>query len=487
MIYLDPPFNSNRMFEAPIGSPAEGSGFKDVWRLDDIDLAWHEELRATANDHLHDVILAAKKTAGPKMMSYLIYMTVRLLEMRRVLKTNGSIFLHCDDRAGAYLRVLMDGIFTTDWYKNEIIWRRTTGRSDGNKFGRVHDEILYYAGPGATWNPIYRPHDPEHIAKKYTKSDAKGRWGPDQIMGPSGGGSRGQSSQPWRGVDPAARGRCWSAPKTGRMAKFIRRFIPDYPEGYPTVHSRLDALDANGFIHWTRTGQPKLKFYLEASPGRRVVDVFDDINKVGRHSKERTAFRTQKPTALVARLVEAATDPGDLVLDPFAGCATTAIAAQKLGRRWAGVDMSPTAVNLVRHRLAEELGLDSSLAIARDDTPVRTDLGKIPPPRNNLEWLYGIQEGYCAGCGNHYEAKIIQVDHIVAKGAPERGGRGGTDHWSNLQLLCGHCNQRKSDHAMSDFVAKIVAEQGGYDPAIEVRRKLAAAKAKRAKSEGIRC
>ena len=172
MMYIDPPFNSKRMFHAPIGSDAEGASFKDIWGRRDIDVSWEGQLKKH-NPAILKVIEAAR-VLDDGLASYLLYMSPRLVEMERVLKPAGSFFLHCDDTAGPYLRMLCDAVFGKGRYRNTITWVRTAGRSDALKFGRVHDDILYYAGEGATWNTLWLPHDPEYVKRAYRHEDERG-------------------------------------------------------------------------------------------------------------------------------------------------------------------------------------------------------------------------------------------------------------------------------------------------------------------------
>ncbi|MDE0099726.1 MAG: site-specific DNA-methyltransferase, partial [Truepera sp.] len=183
LIYLDPPFNSNKTYSAPIGSEAAGAAFKDTWTLSDVGEAWHGEI-ADREPALYAIVQAAELAHGKSMKSYLIMMAVRLLELRRVLKSTGSIYLHCDPTASRYLGMLMDTVFGSGSFKNEVIWRRTKGRSDARRFGRVHDVILFYARPGATWNTQYLAHDPEYVRRAYRNSDERGRGGGDNRSPP---------------------------------------------------------------------------------------------------------------------------------------------------------------------------------------------------------------------------------------------------------------------------------------------------------------
>ncbi len=203
LIYLDPPFNSNRTYEAPIGSQAAGAAFKDAWTLDDVDVHEHGEL-ADRNPAAYSVIEAARLSHGKSMQSYLIMMAVRLLEMRRILKSTGSIYLHCDPTASHYLKLLMDGIFGKDAFVNEIVWKRTSAHNSAKGWGPVHDTILFYGGSANyQWNRAFQPYDSEYVDKFYRHHDEKGRY---RIGDLTASGQRyGESGRPWRGIDPGSR------------------------------------------------------------------------------------------------------------------------------------------------------------------------------------------------------------------------------------------------------------------------------------------
>ena len=183
LIYLDPPFNSNQDYAAPIGSEAAGAAFKDTWMLSDVNEAEHGEL-ADREPALYAVIHAAGLTHGKSMKSYLIMMGLRMLEMRRILKETGSIYLHCDPTASHYLKLLMDAVFGSDNFQNEVVWKRTSAHNDPSRFGRIHDTLFYYVkGEGATWNIEYEAHDPNYIAKHYRYRDARGRYRNGDLTG----------------------------------------------------------------------------------------------------------------------------------------------------------------------------------------------------------------------------------------------------------------------------------------------------------------
>ena len=455
LIYLDPPFNSNRTYEAPIGSKAAGAAFQDTWNLSDVDLAWHGQI-ADRNPALYEIIRSSRLAHGDGMMSYLIMMGVRLIELKRVLKPSGSIYLHCDDTASHYLKLVMDAVFGREWYKNEIVWKRTAGRSDAKKFGRVHDIILYYAGPGAVWNTQWQPHSPGYAAKYYRNKDSRGQWQGTSMIAP--GTSRGESGMAWNNYDPGLIGQHWRTPTKGGMSNWIRdNVISGWPHGYPSVHDRLNALDEAGLIYWPRKkgGQPRLKRYLASTKGTAVTDIFSDINKLEAKSKEKVGYPTQKPLALLDRIIKASTNEGDVVLDPFAGCATACVAAERLNRKWIGIDLSAKAGEMIQLRLEKDLGLASSLATVRTDIPVRTDLEDDPrTDRQVKEALYGAQEGNCNGCQHHFPFRNLTRDHIIPR------SKGGSDHPSNIQLLCAVCNSMKGTGTHAALLAKLSALPG---------------------------
>ena len=451
LIYLDPPFNSNRNYAAPIGSEAAGAAFKDTWTLSDVDEAWHGEI-ADREPAIYAIIDAARQSHGKAMKSYLIMMAVRLLELRRVLKPTGSIYLHCDPTASHYLKLLMDAVFGASKFRNEVIWKRTAGRSDGKQFGRVHDVLLFYAGRGTVWNRQYTEHSPAYVEKAYRNKDERGLWRSDQLT--ASGVRHGESGELWRGIDPGSVGRHWNTPTQGGMSDFIvnKGLIPGWPESYPTVQDRLDALDASGLIHWPERGRmPSLKRYLESTIGVAVEDVFTDIGKLEASATEKIGYPTQKPLALLERIIAASSNEGDVVVDPFCGCATACIAAEKLGRQWVGIDISSKAAELVQVRLRKEIGLFWQ-GIHRTDIPQRTDLGELPNYRTHKHSLYGKQEGQCVGCLTLFPFRNMTADHIIPQ------SKGGSDHLENLQLLCNACNSMKGAGSQEVFVARLRAE-----------------------------
>lgn len=453
LIYLDPPFNKNRAFEAPIGSPAEGSGFKDIWTMDDVKAVEHGML-AKENPAVYAVIEAARTAHSRGMQSYLLMMAIRLIELHRVLKPTGSIFLHCDDTAERYLWSLLDAIFGPSNYKNAITWRRTRGRSGARRFGRVHDTILFYTKSSvSTWNSDFVEKCPDHVRREYDHEDELGRWKESDLT--AAGESHGDAGLPWRGIMPD--GWHWRTPVRGPMSDFIveNNLIPDWPDAYETELDRLDALDEAGLIHWpVAGGLPRLKQYLEASYGYPINDLWDDIKRLEARSRERVGYPTQKPLALLARIIQASSNPGDLVLDPFCGGATTLVAAHNLERKWIGIDVNPKAAALVRQRLAQAVKPIDGEVCVRDDVPRRTDLplDLQIPRRDRKTLLFGLQQGSCWGCRDHRVFRHLTLDHIVARNI------GGQDIFDNLQLLCAACNSKKGTQQMAVFIQQLETE-----------------------------
>ena len=450
MVYADPPFNSGRQWAAPIGSEAAGAAFRDSWHLDEVDKAWAGEIRGL-NPALSAVIEAAGLAAGPSMQAYLTMLAVRAIEIRRILKPTGSFFLHCDTTAGAYVRLMLDAVFGYRQCRNELVWKRTSAHSKARRFGPVHDRIYFYSRSDAyTWNKVFQPYDEKYLESKYRHSDAAGRPGALGIASSmryrlsdltAPGIRHGESGEPWRGFDPSARGRHWAVP---------RRW-PGTEQRPAGTRAALDALDAVGRVHWPAKegGWPRFMQHLEDAPGRPAQDVIDDITPINSQAKERTGFPTQKPLALLRRLIESTTNPGDLVLDPFAGCATTCVAAEQLGREWIGIDLSPVAVRLVRERLERELGLFGLDVIAREDIPRRTGRRS----RDIKAILYGRQAGNCNLCRVHFELRNFTLDHVIPR------AHGGPDDDDNLQLLCGSCNSLKGTRTMTEAIARFEASR----------------------------
>jgi DNA modification methylase len=276
------------------------------------------------------------------MLAYLAMMAPRLVELHRVLKPTGSLYLHCDPTASHYLKLLMDAIFGPVSFLNEIIWKRTSAHSSAKRYGPVHDTILFYAKTQEyKWNAQFLPYDAGYVETFFDQNDPDGRrWKRTDLTG--AGVRHGETGLSWRGIDVTAKGRHWSVPP-----------------------SELDKLDREGRIHWPKKkdGMPRLKQYPEDLDGVTLQDVFTDIRPMHNLSPERLGYQTQKPEALLERLVSASSKEGDLLLDPFCGCGTTIAVAQKLKRRWIGIDITHLAINLIRRRLRDAFGGEALFSV----------------------------------------------------------------------------------------------------------------------------
>ena len=377
LIYLDPPFNKNRNFAAPIGSEAAGAAFRDTWTLDDVDEKWHAEVDEK-NHALYTIIDAAGQAWHKSMKAYLIYMAIRLIEMKRILKDTGSIYLHCDPTASHYLKMVMDCVFGKENFRNEVVWYYQTGGVSKRWFGHKHDIILLYSKTDKYFIDLSRV-------------------------------------------------------KEKRTAEVLRRI-------------------ASRSKNATRA----------QSTYRLPFDVWN-IQALNAMAKERLGYPTQKPLALLDRIIKASSNESDLILDPFCGCATACIAAEKNGRRWIGIDISGKAIELVKTRMEKELGLfydvdhrtdimEPASIEERTDEEIRTPYNS----RENKAKLFFEQDARCAICGHSPGVRMMEVDHIKPR------SKGGTDDISNLQLLCGPCNRRKSardDQAFRGYKAEEAMKQ----------------------------
>ncbi|MDR0520224.1 MAG: HNH endonuclease [Planctomycetaceae bacterium] len=350
LIYLDPPFNSKRIYSATVGRKAAGASFKDMWTWKDVDEQFLGTL-AVNYPALARYIADAGTIHSKAMMAYLTYMAQRMIEMSRILKDTGSLYLHCDPTASHYWKGLLDGIFGKNCFRNEIVWGYQWGGVGKRNFARKHDIIFWYS-----------------------KSDDK--------------------ENKWIFNDQAMR-------------------VP-----YTTKD-----------IRWHNHEEGKL-----------LRDIWE-IPTINTQSKERVGYPTQKPLALLRRIINASSNEGDIVLDPFCGCATMCVAAQQLDRKWIGIDIEKQAAGILVERLSDDAGLFKDF-IATDQIPKRSDIKEVQPTAAIKQRLYKEQQGKCNGCGVELELRHLEIDHIVPK------AKGGGDYYENYQLLCGHCNRRKGSKPM---------------------------------------
>ena len=405
LLYLDSPFNSNRNYTEPVGNAATGAAFKDTRTLSDLDVTWMG-LIADEQPAMYQVLQASGLTHGKGMQSYLCMMAVRLLEMRRVLKDTGSIYLHCDPTAGQYLKLLMDSIYGFDNFKNEIVWKRTGSHGGSKRWGPIHDTVLFYsASDDYQWNRVHQEYAVDYLDHHYRLEDDRGHY---QLVSLTGAGTRTEDSgRPWRGVDPTDSGRHWAVPNPALQAAF-----PDVGLSELSTQEKFDLLDEAGLVYWPERGSvPRQKRYADEGAGVPIQDIVTDIAPIGAQARERIGYPTQKPLALLERIVKASSNEGDVVLDPFCGCDTACVAAENLDRRWVGIDISSKAVELVNMRLQQSMGdlFHNRLVTARTDIPRRTDIDAPVPYCQNKHILFGQQEGRCNGCRSEFPFRVLEL------------------------------------------------------------------------------
>lgn len=334
LVYLDPPFNSNRAYnvlfkdESNNDSEAQIVAFDDTWHWGPSAEQTYHELVTDSSDKVSTMIGAMRTFIGAnQMMAYLVMMTARLVELHRVLKPTGSLYLHCDPTASHYLKMILDGIFGVENYRNEIVWKRTSAHNDAKrKYADVTDIIFFYSKT-SQYHFVQQKaeYDPKYIKDFYRHTEPDGRkYRISDLRSPS---PRPNLTYDYKGYKPHA-------------------------NGWAVSREKMEQLDAEGRLHFPKKqdGRIQLKRYLDEMGGTPISNVWDDINPIGAQAAERLGYPTQKPLALLERIIQASTNPGDVVLDPFAGCGTAVTAAQKLGRRWIGIDITHLAIALQRYR-----------------------------------------------------------------------------------------------------------------------------------------
>jgi site-specific DNA-methyltransferase (adenine-specific) len=393
LVYLDPPFNSNAnynvLFKAPGGeqSAAQIEAFEDTWHWNDkAELAFDEVMRSGNSDAAEMLRAMRSFLKENDMMAYLAMMAVRLLELHRVLKPTGSLYLHCDPTASHYLKILLDAVFGPTGYHNEINWKRTTTHNDSKTWSRVSDIILFYSkGQKFIWNTPRELHSSDYLSVKYRYFDNSGRrYRLDNMLSPS---PRPNMMYEWNGFASPGIGWRYSRETMTRLHEEQRIHYPTHKDGSLDYSKR-----------------PQLKRYLDEMSGGVVGTIWTDIPPINSQAQERLGYPTQKPLALLERILAASSNEGDVVLDPFCGCGTTVHAAQKLGRRWVGIDITHLAIGLVRRRL-----IDAFPQAQFDVLGVPKDLG-------------GARE---LAAADKYQFQFWALSMVEAQ--PFKGGRKGAD------------------------------------------------------------
>ncbi|MBN1830259.1 MAG: restriction endonuclease [Deltaproteobacteria bacterium] len=377
LVYLDPPFNSNAtynvLFAEKNGSKAASQiqAFTDTW-------TWTQESESVyadivmAGGKVSDCLQAFRTFLGEcDMLAYLVMMAPRLVELRRVMKETASIYLHCDPTASHYLKLVMDAVFGADKFRTEIVWKRSTAHSDAkqgrSQHGHIHDIIFFYTKSADwTWNNIYTPYDTSYIEPfyRYTEAETGRKYRLDNLTAAKPGGD---TEYEWRVKRLNDREKWendltdeWKNPKKDWEYKGI----PPYKNRY-WAYSKANMIEfaRNDRLSLTKSGMPCYKRYLDEMPGVPLQDLWTDISPIGAKAAERLGYPTQKPEALLERIIKASSNEGDIVMDPFCGCGTTIAAAKKLGRAWIGIDVTYLAINLIKNRLRDSFGESTTFEV----------------------------------------------------------------------------------------------------------------------------
>ncbi|MGB6698638.1 MAG: DNA methyltransferase [Methylocella sp.] len=389
LVYLDPPFNSNAnynlLFKAPDGhqSQAQIEAFGDSWHWNEPAEQAFDEVMQSGNSDAAEMLRAMRSFLKENdMMAYLTMMAVRLLELHRVLKPTGSLYLHCDPTASHYLKILLDAVFGPTKVGNELIWKRQNAKGLAfTRFARNHDVIFRYTKSDVwIWNSQYVGHDPSYLSQFYRYKDANGRvYRLADLTNPNK--NRPNLTYEFLGVT-----RVW------RWTK-----------------ERMNKAFADGLVVQSKPGAvPSLKRYLDEQEGNPIDDIWTDIQPVQAQAQERLGYPTQKPLALLERIISSSSNEGDLVLDPFCGCGTTVHAAQKLNRRWIGIDITHLAIHLIQRRL-------------KDAFPgLQFDIAGVPKDLGGARAL-ALQDKY-----EFQKWALAMIDAQPYKGG-KKGGDGGVD------------------------------------------------------------
>ena len=392
LIYLDPPFNKNKEFTSPTGSSAKGAGFSDIFRREDIKDEWVKSIEQD-NEALHALLTMTQNMEGAVKGSYnycyLVYMAMRLVECHRILKDTGSLYLHCDPTMSHYLKLLLDCVFGESGFNNEIAWERIKGAGKRSQyeiknFGMSMDALFFYSKTNAylfNADAVSTPYP--DIEKSFPYEDDKGRYKRRNPFRPPGLGARPNLCYEYKGI------------------------TPPHESGWTVSKERLEQLDKDGELEWG-----KGKVWRKQRPASGIVpnNIWTDINPPG--AAESVKYPTQKPLALLERIIEVSSRAGDVVLDPFCGCATTCVAAQKLGRKWIGVDVSRMAYDLVKERIDREVPemlrrMEEREVSFEVEAPERTDIGH---DYREKKWVYVVSkpgtEWYKVGVAKNWKSRL---------------------------------------------------------------------------------
>ena len=430
LIYADPPRNTGGQLKASSpSSRAAGFFYYDRWTADDTNQDWEDEIEVRKPEAMQ-VINTAKTVRDAGNVNYMVFLAIRLLELQRVLKTTGSIYLQCRMDSSHYLKALMDAIFGNEQFKSDITYKRVVPTAGPKRWKWAHDSLLFYAGPRKhRWHPVPQPHTPEFLAR-FAFKDERGDYEPATLIQP--GVLQGDRGAEWKGFNPSKRGQHWAVPLSILQLNYPER---SDLESLNTIE-KLDLLEACGMVHWPERGiVPRYKKHQDTSPGEDLSDVVTTIGQIDQKSQEGTGWPGQVPKALLDIIIRASSNEGDIVLDPFSGSGTACVVAENLNRRWVGIEVAPVGFDVLESRMRREA--DRAEILRSGFIPERTDRKAPSSSRTDKRAkaeLYQRQSGRCGGC--QYELPI-HVLEITLRGSARKAQATGIE---DLQLLCHHCN-----------------------------------------------
>ena len=465
LIATDPPFNKGRDFHATPDSLAAGARFQDRWSWEaDVHPDWVDSIKDDQPALYELIDLVKNGQRRDDLAAFLCWLGVRVIEMRRVLKPTGSLYLHCDPTASHYIKTLLDGVFGAQNFRNEIVWKRAYGgkisQHKPKRWGATHDTILFYAKSEAVRVAPYKPAKEEWLAKRFDLIDADGKRYHDNGE---------LERRPSQGARP-------------NLCYEFKGFTPKHKAGWRISRENMQAeWDAGRVL--IKDGKLIRRVYEHEHKGYPAGTTWDDIPFLTSSNTEKVGYPTQKPVALYKRIIAASSNEGDLVLDPFCGCATTLIAAETLNRHWIGIDLWEHAAETLQQRIGFPVH-------ARREPPVRTDdeadVGVSLPSINRRQrraepWmrlshadmrdiLYAAQDGVCAGCGRELHIRFMQLDHMQPR------AEGGANTIDNRVMLCSPCNGAKGAILTISGLVRVNKRDGWLED--EGRRKIAYARAR---------
>jgi site-specific DNA-methyltransferase (adenine-specific) len=393
LIYLDPPFNSQRnynlIYKKLTGQPVpeQEEAFCDAWEMDAEKEEMVRNMRVEFEKYAvdDDIVefwqtwITALRNTQPRLLAYLVYMSYRLLEMRRILKPTGSIYLHCDSTASHYIKVIMDGIFGHSNFRNEIIWHRYKrpkgSQHKSRRFGWSTDTILFYTKSDKyQFYPerVRKPVSEEEMIERNTHSDERGPYYSGPLLRSASMGPRPNLVYEYKGFTPG-------------------------PEGWRMTKNKLEELDARGDMFWTASGIPRRKVRPQENPSNQIDNLWNDIDAIGSQAQERLGYPTQKPIALLERIIKVSSNEGDVVFDPFAGCGTAIYASHLLGRKWIGCDIAILSVKLARDVLFKRYGLKENEHYQITGVPLSVEGAEdlfARDPRQFQNWAIELAGGF---------------------------------------------------------------------------------------------